>query len=326
MWCGRYNLPMSDRVIVEAPGKVNLFLQVGPLRNDGYHQVRTVMQAVNLRDELQLELRKGADDYRVSPGDLTAILPWTTENLARKAWESFRDELGKELRNMGLVLRLHKRIPIAGGMGGGSADAAAVLTGLNRLCGEPLRKEQLQRMAAGLGSDVPFFLEGGTALAEGRGERITPLKPAPPLHLVVILSQEHLSTADVYACFDRRKKEGGRDGERGWNGGLELFLDTLRGKDPAAILTLMHNDLQECCLELSRDAASRFSAFRRLAGSAGLKGRSSPVMVSGSGPTLFLAVEDEGEARKLLQLLIEEMGKALLLSFEKGGCLIREQP
>jgi len=320
---------MSRQVIVEAPGKVNLFLRVGRRRPDGYHEVRTVMQAVDLRDELLMELRRGGDDYRVDPGELASLLPWTPDNLARRAWEAYRRELGGELQGMGLFLRLRKRIPLAAGMGGGSADAAAVLVGLNRLCGEPLRRERLREIAARLGSDVPFFLEGGIALAEGRGERVTPLEPAPSLRFLVVLPRERLSTAEVYACFDRR---GGGDVGEGvpeldepGKGGPEGFLEGLRAKDLAAILSSMRNDLQACCLELSKEAARRYRTFRRIAETAGLKGRRSPVLVSGSGPTLFMAVEDPDEAHRLLPLLEAEIGPALLLSPQGGGCLVRER-
>jgi len=324
---------MSRQVIVEAPGKVNLFLRVGRRRPDGYHEVRTVMQAVDLRDELLMELRRGGDDYRVDPGELASLLPWTPDNLARRAWEAYRRELGGELQGMGLFLRLRKRIPLAAGMGGGSADAAAVLVGLNRLCGEPLRRERLREIAARLGSDVPFFLEGGIALAEGRGERVTPLEPAPSLRFLVVLPRERLSTAEVYACFDRRGGGSGGEGEPGsdepgWDepgeGSLEGFLEALRAKDLAAVLSSMRNDLQACCLELSRETARRYWAFRRIAETAGLKGRRSPVLVSGSGPTLFLAVEDPDEAHRLLPLLEAEIGPALLLSPQSEGCRVIE--
>ncbi len=306
--------------MVEAPGKVNLFLRVGPCRPDGYHEVLTVMQAVSLRDELVMGLQDGDDDYQVDLMGQPWSLPWTPDNLARRAWEAFRRELGGELRGKGLYLRLRKRIPVAGGMGGGSADAAAVLLGLNQLCGRPFEWEHLQLLAGELGSDVPFFLEGGTALAEGRGEVVTPLDEASHMYVVLALPQERLSTADVYARFDRRGDGSSGDLD---DGRLDRLLKAIEERDIDEMVSSMHNDLQDSCLELSKDAMRRYWVFRRTVRSMDLEGPRSPVMVSGSGPTLFMAVEELEVARRLARRLIEEIRPVMIVSFEDHGCLVR---
>ena len=162
----------TRKVVIETPAKVNLTLEVLGKRDDGYHEIASVMQAVSLFDTLTLSL---AEDVQ-----LIADVPelGTRDNLVYRA-----AELIKRVKRVdeGVEIRLNKGIPIAAGMGGGSSDAAATLLGLNLLWGLSLDTKELEGLAAQLGSDVPFFLSGGSALAEGRGERITPL-PAPRPH------------------------------------------------------------------------------------------------------------------------------------------------
>ncbi len=168
---------------MDAPAKINLFLQVGPAGPDGFHPVHTVMQSIEWCDHLEMELVYGEGSFEVEPPGVDGKLGRADENLAWRAWKLFAREARPG--GQGLRLKLTKHIPVAAGLGGGSADAAAVLLGSNRLLGGPLSPERLSVLAARLGSDVPYFLTGGTALAEGRGERIMPLAPAPDMHVVL---------------------------------------------------------------------------------------------------------------------------------------------
>ncbi len=307
---------------MRAPGKVNLFLQVGPRRPDGYHQVRTVMHALSLCDELEMELREGEDRYETEPEWLRESLPWTEGNLARRAWELFREMAGAVPRGTGLYLRLRKRIPLAGGMGGGSADAAAVLLGLNLLCEEPLDGKRLEELGAELGSDVPFFLVGGAALAEGRGEEVTPLGALPRFYAVMANPGVPLSTAEVYARFDARGawSEGAGKGFR--LGDLEAFLECLRSGDAARIFASLRNDLQEACLELSPEADRLRGSFADALRETGGRGACSEVMVSGSGPTLYDLLEDGSAAKCLAERMAEEAPLALAARLSPHGCRV----
>jgi 4-diphosphocytidyl-2-C-methyl-D-erythritol kinase len=187
---------VASGVRLHAPAKVNLALEVGPRRPDGYHEVRTVLQALALGDEVTLlpapdgELRLRCDPPEAGEGPA---------NLGWRAAEALRRASGVRA---GVRIAIRKRIPLQAGLGGGSSDAAAVLLGCSLLWRLDWTPVRLAEVAAGLGADVPFFLWGGTALAEGRGEHIRPLPPLPAWPVVVALSGPGISTADAYAALD----------------------------------------------------------------------------------------------------------------------------
>jgi 4-diphosphocytidyl-2-C-methyl-D-erythritol kinase len=300
-----------DKIIVDAPAKINLFLQVGPAGPDGFHPVRTVMQSIDLCDRLEMELVRGEGFFQLEPRELDGKLGGADDNLAWRAWELFAREA--RLDGQGLRLKLSKHIPVAAGLGGGSADAAAVLLGANRLLDEPLSPQRLSVLAARLGSDVPYFLTGGTALAEGRGERITPLAPAPDMHVVLANPGVPLSTASVYRHWDALA--GGSFARED----LEVFLRALRREAPAELLSCLRNDLQESCLALMPQAARLLAEVR--AGSGRLvKTGSSAVMVSGSGPTVFALLEEEDAASELSEVLREYAPTVVRTRFRSRGC------
>ena len=180
---------------VKAPAKINLSLDVGPRRADGYHPIRSVMQAVTLFDTVRLE--RIADGIELSASD--PALPCGEENTAHRAARAFAAATGYV---GGVRIRLEKNIPMQAGLAGGSADAAAVLAGLNRLAGDPLPLPELCRLAAGIGADVPFCLVGGTQLAEGIGERMTPAPPMPDGWIVLAKPPVGVSTGAAYAAVD----------------------------------------------------------------------------------------------------------------------------
>lgn len=178
-----------------APAKVNWTLEVIRRRDDGYHEIRSVLQTLRLHDNVVLapakyiELR--LDDARGSPRPME-------ENMAYRAAEALREEAGDP--ELGALIELEKVVPASAGLGGGSSDAAAVLRGLNRLWGLDFDAERLRRIGGKLGSDVPFFLTGGTARAGGRGDEIAPLADVPPLAITIAVPNERLQqkTAQMY--------------------------------------------------------------------------------------------------------------------------------
>lgn len=180
-----------------APAKLNLSLDVLKKSPDGYHDMRMVMQSVTFGDELDVEL---TDDgtFSIDPGQ--SYLPADDRNLAMRAAKLF-------LRGTGLGARIRtvKRIPVCAGMGGGSSDAAAVLRALNKLTGANKTPAELCAMAEEIGSDVPFCVMGGTMLAEGRGQILTPLPPLPACSIVVCKPSFAISTPELFGRIDRRK-------------------------------------------------------------------------------------------------------------------------
>lgn len=182
---------------LKAPAKINWGLAVGPRRGDGYHELRSLMQTVSLYDRVSLSLSEK------DGCNCDLALPEQTPNLALSAWLLLKRELG--LRHC-LHIDIKKRIPPAAGLGGGSADAAAVLRGANRLLNLGLSPQELSRLGLSLGSDVPFCLQGGLALVEGIGDRVSPLGLAPLQHLLLLNQGFSVSTAGVYAAFDRQDR------------------------------------------------------------------------------------------------------------------------
>jgi 4-diphosphocytidyl-2-C-methyl-D-erythritol kinase len=195
--------PASASAVIRAPAKLNLFFEVLSRRSDGFHEIETLMVAVNLYDtlyawadpsgQLRLDCRwAGAD----SSSETLGVLPPEHENLAMRAVQLLRARSGVEA---GIGLKLIKRIPSAAGMGGGSSDAAAALLAANQIWRLNWSRGKLAELSAELGSDAPFFLDGKAAICRGRGERVEPVANLLPLHFVVVRPPEGLSTAEVYA-------------------------------------------------------------------------------------------------------------------------------
>ena len=190
-------------VLLRACAKVNYALEVQGLRGDGYHEISSVLQSVSLADELEIERSRGGFELFFEPEGVE-IGP-LEENTVYKAWALLWETSGHELPTR---IRLHKKIPAGAGLGGGSADAAAVLVGMNELFDLGLDAEQLRTIGARIGADVPFCLSGGTALAQGMGEILTPL-PAPPAHRLLIAKPEQgADTGGIYRAYDERCTEG----------------------------------------------------------------------------------------------------------------------
>ncbi|WP_212754314.1 4-(cytidine 5'-diphospho)-2-C-methyl-D-erythritol kinase [Nakamurella aerolata] len=197
-----------DRIRVRVPAKINLALSVGDQRPDGYHELRTVFHAVDLYDELVLRRanRWGVSVTALGTGRPMLGVPRGMKNLAGVAGRSLQQwlrESGLPMATEPVQIDIIKAIPLAGGMAGGSADAAAALVGCNALWGAELSRDELAEVAAGVGSDVAFALHGGTAVGTGRGELLSPVLTRMTLHWVLALSGDGLSTPEVFAELDR---------------------------------------------------------------------------------------------------------------------------
>lgn len=264
-------------VTVRVPAKINLQLAVGPLRPDGYHDLVTVFHAVDVYDELVIGRAPRLSVH--APGAVG--VPAGSKNLAGAAARALARRLGIKAS---VAIEINKQIPVAGGMAGGSANAAAALVGCAALWGAELSRDALSEIGAELGADVPFALSGGTAVGTGRGERLSPVLSRTPLHWVLALSDGRLSTPEVYAELDRLREVGSppRTGE------VQDMLTALATGDPAMVAAELSNDLQPAAFSLLPD-------LRRTV-RAGLDAGALGGIVSGSGPTVALLAADPGSA------------------------------
>lgn len=269
---------MTRSVTVRAPGKVNLQLSVGPVQDDGYHRLATVFQAVDLyetvtatpREDEAIVLTVGA--ARGADVDLTAV-PLDATNIAARAALALREAFGV---SEGVDLDIVKGVPVAGGMAGGSADAAATLLACAEVWDLGVSRAQLDEIAAGLGADVPFVLHGHTAVGLGRGDDITPAMSRGRFHWVLATQAQGLSTAEVYREFDRMVADGER--EAATPAISDAIMVALVAGNAEALGDALVNDLQPAALSLAPHLQSVMDAA--------LEADALGVMVSGSGPTV----------------------------------------
>ncbi|GAA1739127.1 4-(cytidine 5'-diphospho)-2-C-methyl-D-erythritol kinase [Aeromicrobium alkaliterrae] len=272
---------------VRAPAKINLGLSVGPLRDDGFHELATVYMALDLHDTVRVSLR---DDDRITVAvhvdaddrEESVDVPLDADNLAVRAVERLRTAAGV---STGVDLVIRKVIPVAGGMAGGSADAAAALVGANAELGLGWSREELAEIGADLGSDVPFLLHGGVGIGTGRGEQISPVLSRGRYGFLVVVAREGLSTPQVYAEFDRLEPD-----PQSPRIAPELMA-ALRGHDAERLGEHLSNDLEVAALSL-RPELDRVLQIGVDAGA--LAG-----IVSGSGPTCVFLLEDDADAQVL---------------------------
>lgn len=258
----------TGSVTVRVPGKVNLYLGVGDRRQDGYHELATVFHAVSLSDEVTV---READLLSLQMfGEGAEEVPTDERNLAWQAAELMADHVG---RAADVEITIAKSIPVAGGMAGGSADAAAVLVAMNELWELGVPRRDLHAMAAKLGSDVPFALHGGTALGTGRGEELTTVLARSTFHWVLAFGAAGLSTAAVYGEIDRLRESG----SPARLSDPEPLLTALSTGDPHQLAPLLGNDLQPAALSLEPNLRRTLRAGTEAGALAGI--------VSGSGPT-----------------------------------------
>jgi 4-diphosphocytidyl-2-C-methyl-D-erythritol kinase len=251
--------------------KVNYALDVLGLRVDGYHEVRTVMQSISLADELLLRRTAGGFDLSLEPEEVE-IGP-QERNTTYLAWKALQRLTGEKLP---VKVLLRKRIPAGSGLGGGSADAAAVLVGLNGLFGLGLRVDELREIGACIGADVPFCISGGTAMGEGVGEILTPL-PVPPAHLLVVATPPRSAdTGKIYHAFDEARANSTHS--------VEPVVSALRSGSLPALAAAVGNDLAP----VTRNIIPEVAELEQSLLVSGALGAS----MSGSGTAVFGAFDD----------------------------------
>jgi 4-diphosphocytidyl-2-C-methyl-D-erythritol kinase len=281
---GSQSLPGAVKVRV--PAKINLHLGVGPLRPDGYHELNTVYHAIALYDELTA--RRGDTLTLTMEGEGAGELALDESNLVIRAARALAEYAGVPAHAR---LHLRKRIPLAGGLAGGSADAAAALVACDALWGTGLGRDQLATIAAGLGSDVPFLLHGGTALGTGRGETVNPiLVPPVTWHWVVAVAEGGISTPQAYRELDRLRDQGLAPAPLD---STDTLLAALRDRDPVRLGRVLGNDLEAAALSLRPELAVTLEAGRAAGALAGI--------VSGSGPTCVFLAADVVAAGRIIE-------------------------
>ena len=284
---------ITERVHVRAPGKINVFFHVGARGADGYHEVASAYQAVSLYEDVWAT---PSDDITIEVTgtvDLDGV-PLDDGNLAVRAARLLAEQIGYD---GGVHLHVHKSVPVAGGMGGGSADAAAALVACDALWGAGLGTAELQRLGSQLGADVPFALMGGTAVGTGRGDQLSPALARGRFEWVLVVSEEGMSTPAVYAELDEYRSGAAAHIPRA-PARPTVFppvLQALRQGDARMLASASDNDLTPAVLRL-RPALEELIDL-------GLKEDAMTALVSGSGPTIAFLVEDEQSALELQVVL-----------------------
>jgi 4-diphosphocytidyl-2-C-methyl-D-erythritol kinase len=316
-------------ITVRVPAKLNLFLAVRGVRDDGFHELVTVMQTVGLHDELQVGVvgPPGRGHHPAARRHMGVEL-WTrqaeglppaADNLAVRAAGALGSATGTievtalesdrlhDASSARTVMDLRKEIPIAGGMAGGSADAAAALVALNELWGCELDRDELRELAADLGSDVPFCVVGGTALATGRGTALAQVLCRGTFHWVVATADEPLSTAAVYRAWDEHCEPSEIE--------PDAVLAALRSEDAEALGAALHNDLQPAAFALRPSLREDREALL----DAGALG----AVLSGSGPTLLALAESRTDAERLAAAVADRFARTVVASSPAGGPEVR---
>ncbi len=270
---------------MRVPAKVNLQLAVGPREADGYHNLVSVFQAISIYDDVTISKSASGSGITIEiTGDHTHGVPGNSTNLAVKAAQLIADEYDFAVD---IHIAVNKSIPVAGGMAGGSADAAAVIVGLNELFDLEMSREEMLEFGSQLGSDVPFMITGGTAIGQGRGDQLTAALSRGTYHWVLALSTVGLSTPAVYQECDRLRA------------GLDIaapqtsdaLMQSLLSADPKAVGLALQNDLQSAACSL-RPALTLVLDVGEEYGALG-------AIVSGSGPTVAFLVGDEEQGLDL---------------------------
>jgi 4-diphosphocytidyl-2-C-methyl-D-erythritol kinase len=266
---------MAESIRVEAPAKVNIHLRVYGRRDDGYHGILSLFQAVSLSDLIVIRSLKEPDLLEID-GELGCQAERST---VFRAAAAYREMTGSRT---GLSISVEKRIPIGAGLGGGSSDAAATLAGLERLLRGGLGKEDLARAAAGIGSDVPFFLEGGAAIVAGRGEKILPIPARTDFRLVIVYPGVSVSTAEAYRMLDLERPYDSSEPDPG----AEELERRYRG-DPGS--WDFSNSFEPVISSAHREIAAARDRLQELGASF--------AAMSGSGSAVFGVFEDGERAR-----------------------------
>jgi 4-diphosphocytidyl-2-C-methyl-D-erythritol kinase len=291
---------MNNYAVASAPGKINIFFKVGALMSNGYHEVLSVYQALDLRETVAVA---EASNWQVSvSGNLSAeqiaSVPTGEDNLVVRAAKTIA-ELAQLQREKFLSFEITKNVPVAGGMGGGSADAAAAMLAVDHLWGTRVEGEAIMKAAATLGADIPFSLLGGTAIGVGKGDELDPIDGVKKLHWVLVPMDAGLSTPRVYAKLDEMRKSRGEDPEAVPTPSRPIdLIHALQNGDAREVAKLLHNDLQEAAVALMPELEVTMQA--------GLNAGALAAMVSGSGPTVAMLAESEDAAESIANQLAFE--------------------
>lgn len=287
---------MVRQLEIEAPAKINLTLNVLGKRADGYHELETVMQQISLRDRIFLQV--GGHGIKIESN--SSLIPNNEENLAYKAAHLLYSKFSIE---EGLQIFIEKNIPVGAGLAGGSTDAAGVMLGVNELFGLNLKREDLLSLGLTIGSDVPFCLLGGTAVARGRGEILTPLPEGPQLNMVLVKPDFQLSTAEVYRDFRLDRVKNSPDNA--------AFLEAWRKYDIIELAAQMKNVLEtvsvEKCPEIEhiKEKLNVLGALKTL--------------MSGSGPSVVGVFSSRDKAIKAWEIIKDLYREAYQVSSYNRG-------
>jgi 4-diphosphocytidyl-2-C-methyl-D-erythritol kinase len=283
---------MKDTITIKACAKINLTLDVTRKRSDGYHEIKSIMQSVDLKDSIYLE--KGGRDIELFCSYYG--IPEDPKNYAFIAAQKLKERVGSR---EGLIIKIDKKIPVAAGLGGGSADAAAVLVGLNILFGQPLKEKELIELAAKIGSDVPFFITGGTVLAAGRGEKIKKLPNLPSCAILIIKPSLEISTAWAYEHYDLDKFKSGRY--------TEDAIGIIRRRKLKNIAAALGNDLEQPIFK-------KHPTLRQLKEFLREQKEVLGTVMSGSGSAFLAILQNKKAAQKITKKLKKE-GFTVSLTF-----------
>lgn len=270
-----------EEIKLKARAKINLGLDVVRKREDGYHEVRMIMQTINLYDKIMLKLQK---EEGIQVRTNLSYLPANEDNLVYKAAKLLMDEF--QIRQ-GVFIDLNKYIPVAAGMAGGSSDAAAVMVGVNRMFGLGLTKKELMVRAVKIGADVPYCVMRGTALAEGIGEKLTPLPAMPKCHILIAKPRVYVSTKFVYGNLRVNELESHPD--------IDGQIEALKDGDIKRLAARMGNVLETVTIP----EYPVIDKIKKIM----LDNGALNAMMSGSGPTVFGLFEREEAARNAYRIL-----------------------
>lgn len=300
---------LFSHVTAQAPGKVNLSLAVGAPRPDGYHPVASVYLAVSMLEEVTATPRADGD-VTVSLADHSSVfvdpdlIPQDASNLAARAALLLREHLGLDEDTHGVHLEITKQVPVAGGMGGGSADAAAALMACAALWDAGLSRQDLAGIGAALGADVPFAVMGGAAVGLGVGDELTPLLARHPVHLVLVPAATGLSTPQVYALLDELRAEGALPTPESDPEVDRDLVQALTAGNAEELALLLHNDLQVPAATMVPELSEMLDV--------GLEEGALSGQVSGSGPTVMFLARSAEESFQLAARLEDRTGVAAI--------------
>ena len=287
-----------DSIKLKSRAKINLSIDVLGKREDGYHLVEMIMQTIDLYDLIEINERQDNNILIKSTSD---DIPLDSDNLVYKAAELIRQTFNID---KGLDIYIQKNIPVAAGMAGGSSNAAAVLVGLNKLWNLNLNEERLEEIGLKLGADVPFCIKGGAVLAEGIGEKLTPIKGLnEDVSILICKPDLFVSTKEVYECLDSKQIDKRPDNQ--------FLIQCLKNNETKKLAENMFNVLEEVTV----DKHPVIQQIKDIM----MKNKALGAMMSGSGPTVFGLYENKADAVKCKSVLEKQFNQTFVIACEKKG-------